>query len=114
MIVAMRDNIKPLCDRHFSLMKLEGFAAQNIQLTFRAYVCKEPGCTRAYNSTIGYHDIIMNKGVSFAERIRRECPDDKTFMFVSGINEDSGEQTWTCAQRHCDHSEVVEPAKRTA
>jgi hypothetical protein len=69
MIVAMRDNIKPLCDRHFSLMKLEGFAAQNIQLTFRAYVCKEPGCTRAYNSTIGYHDIIMNKGVSFAERV---------------------------------------------
>ena len=114
MIVTMRDNIKPLCDRHFSAMELTGFEATNIQLRFSAYVCKNPGCTRAYNSSQAYHDINMNTGVSFTDQVRRQCPDDQTFMFISGVNRDSGEQTWTCAQVHCDHSEIVEPANRTA
>ena len=112
MIVRMRDNIEPLCDRDFSAMQLEGFTATNIQLTFRAYACKEPGCTRAYNSSLGYFDV--SNTVSLEDQVRRECPEEQTFMFVSGVSADSGKERWTCAQVHCDHSEIVEPVKRSA
>ena len=107
MIVTMKENIKPQCDRHFWPMELTGFEATNTRLHFRAYACKAPGCTRAYNSSSGYHDIRMDTGVSFAAQVRRECPDDQTYMFISAVNPESGDQTWTCAQVHCDHSEVV-------
>src|SRR5262249_31393838 len=79
---------------------------------FSAHICKTPGCTRAYNTSLGYHDIHMDTGVSFADQVRRQCPDDQTFMFVSGVNLESGEQTWTCGQVHCNHSEVVQTALR--
>ena len=118
MNVKPRDDIKPLCDRHFSRMELARFGAGDLELAFAgaftsgAYICKDPGCARAYESALGYRD--MNTGISFADQVRRQCPDDQTSMFVSGINRDSDEQTWTCAQVHCDHSEIVPPAKRTA
>lgn len=109
MIVMMKRDIAPLCDRHHSPMQLAQFGASNIALTFIAYKCLDDSCSRAYQHGSGYVDIT--DFVSFENGLRRDCPEDDTTMYLAEIDP-NGIQIWRCGQVSCVYSEAVNPHER--
>jgi hypothetical protein len=100
MIVTMRPGIEPLCDKCLCPMPLSQFS-ESPGLTAKVFKCGEPGCTRAYVSSMGYFDIVNDQ---FARQKHQQiCPEDGTPMFMDAISPEHIE-TWRCAQIGCDHS----------
>ena len=100
-LITTRPTIKPLCTRHHAGMCLSDLGEQN-GVTFQAYKCAEPGCTRAYNSSQGYFDL-EDDGVMFLPMEQRDCPDCGLPMYLRALQAD-GSETWRCAQVGCKHS----------
>ncbi len=101
MIVTMREGIRPLCSRHFGPMKLYKFGDPT-GLTVRAFKCDEAGCTRAYNSSMGYFDIV-NDQYKLLDKEQQDCQRDETPMFLERIEDDT--EIWRCGQRGCDYTQ---------
>ena len=100
MIVTMRPGIEPLCDKCLCPMTLHLFG-EPTSLIVKAFKCGETGCTRAYNSSLGYFDIVNDRYAQQKEQQR--CSEDETPMYMDAINPE-GIETWSCAQIGCDHS----------
>jgi hypothetical protein len=109
MIVMMKRNVVPLCDHHHVPMQLMQFGASNVALTLVAHKCTANSCTRAYLHGHGYIDIADS--VSFADALRRDCPEDDMTMYLAEID-DNGNELWRCGQVHCQYSELVNPHER--
>lgn len=109
MIVAMKQNVTPLCDHHHKPMELAQFGASNIGMRLIVHKCMVPACIRAYQHGFGYHDIT--DVISFENVLRRDCLDDEMTMYLAEINAD-GTQLWRCGQKYCDYSEQVDPNER--
>jgi len=93
--------IKPLCTRHHGLMSLAEFGDLT-GVTVQAYKCGEAGCTRAYNSSQGYFDLV-DGSTMVLQMEQRDCPDCGVPMYLRALQPDSTE-TWRCAQVGCKHS----------
>src|SRR5262249_12981499 len=101
MIVTMREGILPLCTRHLIPMKLYKFGDPTA-LTVTAFKCDEVGCTRAYNSSMGYFDIV-NDQFKMLDNGQQDCHQDETPMFLERVEGDI--EIWRCGQRGCDYSQ---------
>jgi len=100
-LVTTRPTIKPLCTRHHASMSLAEFGEQS-GVTIQAYKCAEPDCTRAYNSSQGYFDLV-DEGVMLLQMEQQDCPDCGLPMYLRAIQAD-GAETWRCAQVGCKQS----------
>jgi hypothetical protein len=101
MIVTMRQDILPRCDRHFASTKFYRFGNPT-GAGFKAYQCEVSGCTRAYNSSQGYLDIDEKLG-AVADQRQQRCQKDGSPMFLH--ESEGGAETWRCAQIGCDYSQ---------
>lgn len=114
MIVTMRPGINPRCTRHHTTMKLYQFG-EPTGLMMKAYKCDEGGCTRAYNSSQGYFDIV-NDSVVLLEKEQQDCHSCELPMYLDAVNPD-GAETWRCAQIGCNYAarfaqDPVDPTQR--
>lgn len=100
MMVTMRPGIEPLCDQCLVPMTMHQFG-EPTGLTVKAFKCGEPGCTRAYNSSFGYFDIVSDRYARQKEQ--QLCSEDGTPMYMDAISPE-GIETWRCAQTGCNHS----------
>jgi len=100
-LVTTRPAIKPLCTRHHVIMILAEFGEQT-GVRVRAYKCGEPDCTRAYNSSQGYFDLV-DGSTMLLQMEQRDCPDCGLPMYLRSLQPD-GTETWRCAQVGCKHS----------
>ena len=98
MLVTMRPGIKPKCTRHYTTMlpSDSGIAAE---ITIGAYKCDEPNCTRAYNSSQGYFDIV-DAGVIVLQMEQHDCSNCGLPMYLHSFHAD-GTETWRCGQVGC-------------
>jgi hypothetical protein len=71
-------------------------------LMVAAFKCDAAGCTRAYNSSMGYFDIV-NDQFQLLEKEQQDCHRDETPMFLESIAGDT--EIWRCGQRDCDYSQ---------
>jgi len=71
-------------------------------LTVKAYKCDERDCTRAYNSSQGYFDIV-NDAIVLLEKEQQDCHSCELPMFLDAVNPD-GTETWRCAQVGCNYA----------
>jgi ribosomal protein L37AE/L43A len=78
----------------------------------KAYRCDKDGCTRAYNSSQSYFDIVNDRLVR-QEKDQEDCHSCELPMYLDAVNPD-GTGIWRCAQIHCDYSLQVPSAKRSA
>jgi hypothetical protein len=101
MLLTTRPAIKPLCTRHHAIMSLAE-VGELTGVTFQAYKCGEPDCTRAYNSSQGYFDLV-DDGVMLLQMEQQDCPDCGLPMYLRSLQAD-GTETWRCAQAGCKHS----------
>ena len=106
MLVIMKKDIVPLCDRHHKPMQLAQFGASNIAMTLIVHRCTVDACSRAYQHGFGYLDITDS--VSFQDVFRRDCVEDEMTMYLAEIDA-SGAQVWRCGQLDCKYSELVNP-----
>jgi hypothetical protein len=114
MIVTMRPGIKPRCTLHRTAMKLYQFG-EPTGLMMKAYKCDEGGCTRAYNSSQGYFDIVNDRVVLLAKE-QQDCHSCELPMYLDVVNPD-GTETWRCAQIGCNDAaqlmqDPVDPTQR--
>ena len=100
-LVTTRPTIKPLCTRHHASMSLAEFGEQS-GVTIQAYKCAEPACTRAYNSSQGYFDLV-DGSTMLLQMEQQDCPDCGLPMYLRSLQAD-GAETWRCAQVGCKHS----------
>jgi hypothetical protein len=100
MIVTMRPGIRPLCTDRHKLMNFAQFG-EPTQLTVKAYKCDEAGCTRAYNSSLGYFDLVEDRPLM--GKSQQKCPQDDTPVFLESIA--GPDDIYRCAQIGCDHSQ---------
>src|SRR6267378_3143668 len=98
MIVTMRQGIKPLCNQCGTPMKLYQFG-EPTGLMMKAYKCDS--CTRAFNSSQGYFDIVNDRFVRL-ESDREDCHSCELPMYLEAVNSD-GSEIWRCAQVYCDY-----------
>src|ERR1041385_4937945 len=68
MLVMMKRNVTPLCDRHHKPMQLAQFGASNIALNFVAHRCMVESCSRVYQHGHGYIDVT--DVISFEQNTR--------------------------------------------
>lgn len=101
MIAVIRPNIHPRCDRHHSQMTNTATHANTCQ----GYRCQEAGCVRHYDASNGYFDSPEGGGISY--RFRLCCPNDGSTMYCVEFNEETGANTWRCAQPACDYQQLV-------
>jgi hypothetical protein len=71
-------------------------------VTVQAYKCFEAGCTRAYNSSQGYFDIV-DGNTMVLQMEQHDCPDCGLPMYLRNWWSD-GTETWRCAQVGCKQS----------
>jgi hypothetical protein len=100
MIVTMRQDIQPLCTIHRFPMALAQFG-DPAALMVKAYKCDEAGCTRAYNTSLGYFDILQ--GRFLADKEQQNCRADGNHMFLEKVYGDT--ETWSCGQVGCDYKQ---------
>ena len=101
MLVNTRPVIKPLCTHHHTLMGLADFG-ELAGVTVQAYKCGEAGCTRAYNSSQGYFDLV-DGSTMVLQMEQRDCPGCGVPMDLRTVQPD-GAETWRCAQLGCNQS----------
>jgi hypothetical protein len=109
MLVMMKRNVTPLCDRHHKPMQLAQFGASNIALNFVAHRCMVESCSRVYQHGHGYIDVT--DVISFEQAERRDCPEDQMTLYLAAIEPD-GNQIWHCGQVHCEYIEKINPHER--
>lgn len=109
MIVTMRQGIQPLCTIHHSRMNLAQFGSPT-DLMVTAYKCDEPGCTRAYNSSLGYFDITTHGFLGDKEQ--QDCRDDGTHMFLEQVHGDT--ELWSCGQVGCNFKQTFKELRPPA
>jgi hypothetical protein len=97
-LVTTRPVIKPLCTRHHTLMNPAEFGEQN-GVTVQAYRCGEADCTRAYNSSQGYFDLV-DGSTMLLQMEQQDCPDCGLPMYLRAVQPD-GTETWRCGQLGC-------------
>ena len=100
-LVTTRPAIKPLCTRHHALMRMADFGELG-GVTVQAYKCFEAGCTRAYNSSQGYFDLV-DGNTMVLQMEQQDCPHCGLPMYLRALQPD-GKETWRCAQVGCPHS----------
>jgi len=100
-LVTTRPAIKPLCTRHHALMIAAEFG-ELAGVTVHAYKCFEANCTRAYNSSQGYFDLV-DGNTMLLQMEQQDCPDCGLPMYLRSWQPD-GRETWRCAQVGCPHS----------
>jgi hypothetical protein len=100
MIVTMRLGIRPLCTQHHKPMNLAQFG-ETTGLTMKAFKCDEAGCTQAYNSSMGYFDLVQDRPLM--QKDQQKCPEDDTAMFLESVA--GPDDVYRCAQIGCDHSQ---------
>ncbi len=94
MISTMRQGIRPLCTTHRVPMNLAKFG-EPTSLQVTAFKCDESDCTQAYNTSMGYFDILSN-GYN-RDHSQRTCASDQAPMFLEESQGTGG--IWHCADR---------------
>jgi len=100
MIVTMRQEIRPLCTIHHVPMNLARFGDPAV-LMVTAFKCDESGCTRAYNTSLGYFDIVEKRFL--ADKEQQDCRLDGSHMFLEHAQGDL--ERWSCGQVGCDYKQ---------
>ena len=100
-LVTTRPTIKPLCTRHHAIMILAEFGELD-GISVQAYKCGEADCTRAYNSSQGYFDLV-DGSTMLLQMEQQDCPDCGLPMYLRALQAD-GAETWRCAQVGCKQS----------
>lgn len=100
MIVTMRTGIEPKCTRHGGPMNLAQFG-EPTGLQIKAYKCDKGSCTRAYNSSMGYFDIVEDR--CLLQKEQQRCGTCDLPMYLDSVNPD-GTETWRCAQIGCSYA----------
>jgi predicted metal-binding protein len=103
-LVTTRPVIKPLCTHHHVLMSPAEFG-DLAGVTVQAYKCGEAGCTRAYNSSQGYFDLV-DGSTMVLQMEQRDCPGCGVPMYLKAL-EANGTETWRCAQVGCKQSSAL-------
>ena len=101
MIVTMREDIWPLCDKHMAPTKLT--LLQSGTLSAKAFACSVAGCTRVYNGSLGYFDVMEDGWL--AEKYQQKCPQDGSPMFLENVSGKT--ENWCCAQINCNHRQPI-------
>src|SRR4029077_7069336 len=110
MLVLMKLKLTPICDIHKKPMEYGRFGDPQV-FSMTAYKCQTDGCSRVYNNSFGYTDIV-NDHIDHSNSIKRECSDCETSLYLASEDRTTGMQTWQCAQPNCDYSEQFNPADR--
>jgi hypothetical protein len=97
MIVTMRQGIKPLCNQCGMPMKLYQFGDPT-GFMMKAYKCDS--CTRAFNSSQGYFDIVNDQLVRL-EHEQEDCHCCELPMYLESVQGQN--EFWRCAQVGCDY-----------
>ena len=105
MVVTTRDGIVPLCDKHKTPMTLSRYEGGSFGM--RAFGCNQTGCTRVYNTSNGYLDVI--EGRLLLQKEQQLCAEDGTAMFLESVSLNGQLETWRCGQKNCDKSVVLRP-----
>ena len=107
MIVTTREGIAPLCDKHRKPMTFSEFRGGSFGM--RAFACIVDGCTRAYNTSSGYLDVV--DGRIALQKEQQRCPEDSTAMFLESVatSEKRPIEFWRCGQTNCTHQVALKP-----
>src|SRR6476660_6805066 len=91
-----------LCDKHPASLVVTRVQYNGMEL--ESFRCIQPGCTRHYNSAVGYFDVV--RGRPLHDKFQQECPNCGTPMFRAtlGINT---EETWRCPLSQCQHEQRI-------
>jgi hypothetical protein len=96
MIFTMRQGIKPLCNQCGTRMKLHQLG-EPTDLMMKAYKCDR--CTRAYNSSQGYFDILNDQLVRL-DHEQEDCHSCELPMYLESVQGQN--DIWRCAQVGCN------------
>ena len=74
-----------------------------------AFSCTQANCTRVYNTSSGYLDVV--NGQILLQREGRLCPEDGTAMFLEWLaqSDDGITEMWRCGQKNCCRVVAVKP-----
>lgn len=100
MIVTMRPGISPICTEHHVAMK-PCRLGEPTGFNMRAYACDVNGCTRAYNSSQGYFDIVNDRFVQ-QETEQEDCHRCDLPMYLESVQGQN--EIWRCAQVGCNYA----------
>jgi hypothetical protein len=81
----LEEHLPPLCDK----CRVPMWDSEP-----KGYKCREPGCSRRYNSKLGYFDYA---GAPETVEQQRRCPNDQSPLFLDAISPEAIE-TWRCPQ----------------
>jgi hypothetical protein len=107
MIVTTREGIVPLCDKHRSPMRPYRYEGGSFGMN--AFSCTDQGCTRAYNTSSGYLDVV--DGRILLQKEQQLCPEDDTAMFLESLapSNNGTVEMWRCGQKNCTRIVAVRP-----
>lgn len=116
MTVQLKPDLRPLCDRHGTLMVFGQIDLWTLDTTLSAlpahedlhscYSCTEPDCTRRYDS-LGYFDSTVGQRIKRdATEQRRRCRQDGQPMYLSESRPD-GTGVWRCQYEGCNFSQTI-------
>ena len=97
MIVTMRQGIKPLCNQCGTPMELCQFG-EPTGLMMKAYKCDS--CTRAFNSSQGYFDLVSDQLVRLNQE-QEDCHCCELPMYLESV--EGQNEIWRCALVGCDY-----------
>jgi len=101
--VCFRIHIRPLCDKHhMPMMKTTLLTPEG---TREVYRCTEAACTRHYDVSNGYFDLV-DKAVFF-DGFQRCCTSDGSAMYFSGRNPQTDTDTWRCPRVGCEPEQLT-------
>jgi hypothetical protein len=100
----MRPGIAPLCDKHKSPTTLSRYEGGSFGM--HAFACDKSECTRAYNTSSGYFDVVNGSVVLRKEQ--QLCPVDGTAMFLESVRQ-GGAEIWRCGQINCEQAVPLKP-----
>ena len=98
-----RNEIHPLCDKHYRPMLPEaadGSTKLGKGSKLSLYRCSVEGCTRHYDSRNGYFGVIS--GNILADKYgKKACPNDKAALYLESYDNQGQEETWCCPDPKC-------------
>lgn len=107
--VEVRDNLKPLCDRHHYPMQYRAHKHPALGPNAHAYSCGESNCARMYHPAMGYFEIVADK-VDDTTSSTVLCTLDQTAMYLEEFEPTSRTAAWVCSQSGC-RKKIVTRAK---
>jgi hypothetical protein len=109
MILEMRRDIHPICDKDHGPMRYVVYDMPNIGLSnIRLFACATTGCTRHFEHGRGYFDVIEHRFRPDPSATRIPCPNCTVPMFLEDTTP-AGDERWRCAQVSCDNSRDRNP-----